>query len=173
MAASITTVVAAKVGGPKVPKSPYSSSNAATISWMAGSSRPVMSGANDETYDPAILKSSGEKRPSDPKMTASFCCSASWLPKSCALAATCHGRKITSVSSATAETSDEKSVWSWLTDSRVTVAPPSSSAAVVESARPVEYELWSSMMSTFCAPSSSTMYVASVGPWSASVGTTR
>src|SRR5919106_2931425 len=169
----MTTVVAANVGGPNVPKSPNSSSYAVASSWTAGSSRPVMSGANDDTYDPAIEKSSGEKSPSEPKMTASLPCSDIWLPKSWALAAICQGRNTTSVSPATPETSAEKSVWSWLTDSRSTVTPASSSASAVESARPVEYEVWSSMMSTFWALSSSAMYVASVGPWSASVGTTR
>ena len=85
-----------------------------------------MSGANAEKYEPfATLMKSPESRPSEPKITARFPCSRQLLVEDrCAFAAICHGRKTTSVSLEIRVTSDEKSVWFWFTDSRVTVAPP-------------------------------------------------
>src|SRR5919106_244899 len=105
-------------------------------------------------------------------MTASLPCSVSCSANTCPFAASCHGRKTTSASP-TALTSAEKSLASWLTESRRTVTFASSSAAVAVSASPVLYELWSSTMKTSCASSSSAMKVAIVGPWASSFGTTR
>src|SRR5215210_8236729 len=132
---------------------------------------PLMSGANDETYESLIEKSS-VKSPSEPTMTASDPCSASWFPKVWAWLPSCHGSNATSAS-LTRLTSAEKSVVFWLIDSRFTVTPASSSAVVVLSARPVEYEDWSSMTQTVFAPSVSAMNSASVGPCAASLGTSR
>ncbi len=77
------------------------------------------------------------------------------------------------MSSVTLATSEEKSVDFWAIDSRTTVTPSVSHVAVAESARPVEYEVWSSTTSTFVAPIVSLTKLAIVGPWASSLGTTR
>src|SRR5215218_7515663 len=79
----------------------------------------LMSGANADTYEPAIEKSSGEKRPSEPKISASLPCSCICLPSCWAFAAICQGSNTTSVSSEIFDTIAEKSVCFWFTDSRL------------------------------------------------------
>src|SRR5258707_5930728 len=93
--ASSTTCVAANTGGPNVPKDPYFDFAAATIAASAGIA--VMSGPNEETYEPLIVNVPGEKRPSVPKITAFLCCWARLRPNCCALEATCHGSTTTVV----------------------------------------------------------------------------
>src|SRR5919202_2523992 len=122
---------------------------------------------------PSALKSDGENRPSLPNITALPPCSESCCLKTCALAASCHGRKTTSVSAETLLTSAEKSLYFWLTESRVVATPPPLRVCSAASARPVEYEVWSSMIMTFLAFRFSIMYLASCGPCTSSRETTR
>ncbi len=63
--ASSMTWVAAKTGGPKVPNVPYLAFAVAAIDASAGI--PVMSGPNDDTYEPLIENVPGENRPSVPR----------------------------------------------------------------------------------------------------------
>ena len=70
--ASSMTWVAANTGGPNVPKVPYFDFAWAAMSASAGIA--VMSGPNEDTYEPLIVKVPGEKRPSVPKITAFLCC---------------------------------------------------------------------------------------------------
>src|SRR3954470_87556 len=106
-------------------------------------------------------------------MIADLFCSLRFSPSCCALAATCQGRITTPVSDVTLLTSDEKSVCFWLTDWRSTLTPAFSSTGVIASARPVEYEVWSSTSITALGLMLSTMYCASCGPCTSSRGTTR
>src|SRR6266851_5703022 len=80
--ASSTTCVAAKVGGPNVPKEPYFAFAAAAIAASAGI--PVMSGPNEDTYEPLIANVPGENSPSVPKITAVLCSWARLRPNCCA-----------------------------------------------------------------------------------------
>src|SRR2546421_8279548 len=114
MAWSITCV-AAKVGGPNVPKEPYLAFAAAAIAASAGIA--VMSGPNVDTYEPEIVKLFGSYRPSVPKIRAFLCCWARLRPNCWALAATCQGRTTTVVAGVTLATSEEKSVTFCETDS--------------------------------------------------------
>ena len=91
-----------------MPKDPYFALAAATIAASAGMA--VMSGPNEETYEPAIVNVPGENRPSVPKITAFLCCWARLRPNCCAFAATCQGRTTTDVLGVTLATSEEKSV---------------------------------------------------------------
>src|SRR5215475_3131072 len=70
--ASSSTCVAANTGGPNVPNEPYLAFAVATID--SSDAMPVMSGPNDDTYEPAIVNVPGENRPSVPKITAFLCC---------------------------------------------------------------------------------------------------
>ena len=71
------------------------------------------------TYEPGILKSP-ELTLSEPKTTARLRCFSSSRPKSCALAAICHGRKTTSAPAGMVATSAAKPVSFALTDRRET-----------------------------------------------------
>ncbi len=70
-------------------------------------------------------------------------------------------------------TSDEKSVCFWLTDWWSTWIPAFLRTGSIASARPVEYDVWSSTIMTRLGLSLSMMYLPSVGPWTSSRGTTR
>ena len=109
---------------------------AATIDASAGIA--VMSGPNDETYEPAVVNALGEYVPSVPTIVAFFFCSARFLPNCSAFAATCHGRTTTVVSGVTFATSDEKSVTFWLTDSWSTLIPAFWKIGIIDETRPVE-----------------------------------
>src|SRR5260221_8087827 len=91
--ASSTTCVAANTGGPNVPKDPYFDFAAATIAASAGIA--VMSGPNEETYEPLIVNLPGDNRPSVPKITAFLFFSAKFPPNFCAFEATLHGNTTT------------------------------------------------------------------------------
>src|SRR5260370_30667234 len=110
-----TTCVAANTGGPNVPKDPYFDFAAATIAASAGIA--VMSGPNEETYEPLIVNVPGEKRPSVPKITAFLCCWARLRPNCCALEATCHGSTTTVVAGVTLATREAQSGVFFQTDS--------------------------------------------------------
>src|SRR5216683_7640162 len=113
--ASSITWVAAKVGGPNVPNDGYFAVASATIDASAGIA--LMSGPNEDTYEPLIVNVPGENRPSVPKITAVLCCWARLRPNCCAFDATCHGRTTTVVAGVTLATSEEKSVVFCETDS--------------------------------------------------------
>src|SRR5215471_14075392 len=113
--ASSITCVAAKVGGPNVPKEPYLAFAAAAIG--ASARIPVMSGPKVDTYEPLIVKFFGSYRPSVPKIRAFLCCCARLWPNCWALAAICQGRTTTVVAGVTLATSEEKSVTFCETDS--------------------------------------------------------
>src|SRR5215471_21397871 len=66
------TCVAANTGGPNVPKDPYFVFASAAIALSAGIA--VMSGPNEDTYEPLMVNVPGENRPSVPKITAFLCC---------------------------------------------------------------------------------------------------
>src|SRR5262249_15727940 len=134
MASSITCV-AAKIGGPNVPKDP-SFFAAATIDASAG--MPLMSGPNEETYEPDAVNVPGEKRPSVPRITAFLCCWARSGPNCRALAATCHGKTTTEVAGVTLATSDEKFVSFCETDSWSTLIPAFLKIGSIAATRPVE-----------------------------------
>ena len=70
--ASSITCVAAYTGGPKVPNDPYYALAAAAIATSAGIA--VMSGPNEDTYEPVMLNVPGENSPSVPKISAVLCC---------------------------------------------------------------------------------------------------
>src|SRR5690348_4672204 len=97
--ASSITWVAANTGGPNVPKAPYFAFAAAAMALSEAIA--VMSGPNDDTYEPAIENVPGEKSPSVPKITAFLCCWARFRPNCWALAATCHGSTTTEVDGVT------------------------------------------------------------------------
>src|SRR5947209_7221969 len=83
--ASSTTWVAANTGGPNVPNDPYFDFAAETIVASAGIA--VMSGPNEDTYEPEMVNALGENRPSVPKIRAVLCCWARLRPNCWALAA--------------------------------------------------------------------------------------
>src|SRR5262249_25531193 len=113
--ASSTMCVAAYTGGPNVPKDPNFAFAAAASGASAGIA--VMSGPNEETYEPLIVNVPGENRPSVPEITAFLCCWARLRPNCWALAAICQGRTTTVVVGVTLATSEEKSVVFCETDS--------------------------------------------------------
>ena len=86
--------------------------------------------------------------PSLPKTRADLPCAWACCAKSWASAATWNGRKTTFTLPVIFATSAEKSVAFWLTDSRSTVTPLAVSASPTMSARPVEYDSWSSTIIT-------------------------
>src|SRR5919108_152602 len=88
------------------------------------------------------------KVPSLPNTTADLPCAFSCCAKSWACDATWNGRKTTFVDDVTLATSDEKSVAFWLTDSRSILTPLPESDCPTMSARPVEYDSWSSTIIT-------------------------
>src|SRR6516225_1648707 len=140
--ASSITCCAAYIGGPNVPKLPYLALAAAAIAASAGIA--VMSGPNEDTYEPLIVNVPGENRPSVPKITAFLCCWARLRPNCCALAAICQGRTTTVVAGVTLATSEEKSVTFWDTDSWSTLIPAAWKIGIIVETRPVEYASWSS-----------------------------
>src|SRR5215813_2133568 len=97
-----------------------------------------MSGPNEDTYEPLIVKVPGKNRPSVPKMTAFLCSAARLRPNCWALAATCHGRTTTEVDGVTLATSEEKSVVFCDTDSWSTLIPAALKIGVMAATRPVE-----------------------------------
>src|SRR5206468_6424178 len=97
--ASSTTCCAANTGGPNVPKLPYLALAAAAIAASAGIA--VMSGPNEDTYEPLMVNVPGEIRPSVPKITAFMCCWARLRPNCCAFEATCQGRTTTDMAEVT------------------------------------------------------------------------
>ncbi len=99
---------------------------------------PLMSGPNEDTYEPLIVNVPGENRPSVPKMTAFLCCWARLRPNCCALAATCHGRTTTEVAGVSLVTSDEKSFCFCETDSWSTLIPAALKTRQHRATRPVE-----------------------------------
>src|SRR5579863_1331226 len=135
MASSITCV-AANTGGPKVPNDPYLAVAAAAIAASAGI--PVMSGPNEDTYEPAMVNTPGENRPSVPKITAVLCSWARSRPNCWACVATCQGRTTTESAAVTLATSEEKSVVVCETDSWSTVIPAALKTGVMALTRPVE-----------------------------------
>src|SRR6185437_10603972 len=169
--ASSMTCVAANTGGPNVPKFPYFAFAVAAISWSAGI--PVMSGPNEDTYEPLIENVPGENSPSVPKITAFLCCAARLRPNCWALAATCHGSTTTEVDGVTLATSEEKSVVFWDTDSWSTLIPAALNTGVMAATRPVEYDSWSSTIIRALGCRLSTMEWASCGPCTPSLVTTR
>src|SRR5215472_1856189 len=134
--ASSITCVAANTGGPNVPNDPYFALAAATIAASAGI--PVMSGPNEDTYEPLIVNVPGENRPSVPKITAFLCCWARLRPNCCAFVATCQGSTTTDVVGVTLATSEEKSVSFCETDSWSTLMPAAVKIGVIAATRPVE-----------------------------------
>src|SRR5262249_4016897 len=76
--ASSITCIAAYTGGPNVPNCPYFCSAALAITASAGIA--VMSGPNEDTYEPGMVNVPGENSPSVPKITAVLCCWARFLP---------------------------------------------------------------------------------------------
>src|SRR6516225_893968 len=119
--ASSITCVAAYTGGPNVPKFPNFCRAALAIAASAGIA--VMSGPNEDTYEPLIVNVPGENSPSVPKITAFLCCWARFRPNCWALAATCQGSTTTDMSGVTLATSEEKSVTFCETDSWSTLIP--------------------------------------------------
>src|SRR5690242_8912659 len=134
--ASSITCVAANTGGPNVPNAP----NFALAAWAIAESAAiaVMSGPNEDTYEPAIVNVPGENSPSVPKITAFLCCCARFRPNCWAFAATCHGRTITEVAGVTLATSEEKSVSFCETDSWSTLIPAAWKTGVIALTSPVE-----------------------------------
>ena len=98
----------------------------------------VMSGPNEETYEPVIVNVPGENRPSVPKITAFLCCWARLRPNCWAFDATCQGRTTTEVSGVTLATSEEKSVSFCETDSWSTLTPAAWKTGVISLTSPVE-----------------------------------
>ena len=98
----------------------------------------VMSGPNEDTYEPLMVNVPGENRPSVPKMTAFLCCWARLRPNCWAFAATCQGRTTTEVSGVTLATSEEKSVSFCETDSWSTLIPAAWKTGVIALTSPVE-----------------------------------
>src|SRR5499433_1048608 len=143
MAWSITCV-AANTGGPNVPKEPNFAFAAAAIAESAGIA--VMSGPNEDTYEPLIVNVPGENSPSVPKIRAFLCCWARLRPNCWALAAICQGRTTTVVAGVTLATSEEKSVTFCETDSWSTLIPAVLKIGTIAETRPVEYASWSSMI---------------------------
>ena len=134
--ASSITCVAANTGGPNVPKDPYLAFAAAAIAASAGIA--VMSGPNEDTYEPLIVNVPGENRPSVPKITAFLCCWARSRPNCWALAAICQGRTTTDMAGVTLATSEEKSVVFCETDSWSTLIPAALKTGTIAATRPVE-----------------------------------
>src|SRR5499427_3376694 len=134
--ASSITCCAANTGGPNVPKLPYLDLASAAITLSAGIA--VMSGPNDDTYEPLMVNVPGENRPSVPKITAFLCCWARLRPNCCAFAAICQGRTTTVVAGVTLVTSEEKSVTFCETDSWSTLIPAAWKIGIIEATRPVE-----------------------------------
>ncbi len=66
------------MGGPNVPKDPYFAFAVAAIAASAGI--PLMSGPNEDTYEPGIVKFFVSYRPSVPKTRAFLCCWARLRP---------------------------------------------------------------------------------------------
>src|SRR5262245_61000628 len=97
-----------------------------------------MSGPNEDTYEPLIVKVPGENSPSVPKMTAFLCCEARLRPNCCACAATCHGRATADVCGVTLATREEKSVCFCETDSWSTLIPADLKIGIIAETRPVE-----------------------------------
>src|SRR4249920_171116 len=140
--ASSTTWVAANTGGPNVPNDPYFALAAWAIAESAAIA--VMSGPNEDTYEPLMVNVPGENSPSVPKITAFLCCWARLRPNCWAFAATCQGSTTTEVSGVTLATSEEKSVSFCETDSWSTLIPAAWKIGVIAETRPVEYASWSS-----------------------------
>src|ERR1700748_2392376 len=134
--ASSITCVAAYTGGPNVPKFPNFCRAALAITASAGIA--VMSGPNEDTYEPLIVNVPGENRPSVPKITAFLCCWARFRPNCWAFAATCQGRTTTEVSGVTLATNEEKSVTFCDTDSWSSLIPAAWKTGVIALTRPVE-----------------------------------
>src|SRR5262249_31009048 len=128
--------------GPNVPKLPNLDLASVAITLSAGIA--VMSGPNEDTYEPLIVNVPGEKRPSVPKITVFLWCCARLRADCCALAAICQGRTTPVVAGVTLATSEEKSVSFCETDSWSTLIPAALKIGTIAETRPVEYASWSS-----------------------------
>src|SRR6266852_1136837 len=115
---------------------------AATIE--ASAAMPWMSGPNEDTYDPEIVKVPGEYRPSVPKITAFLCNCAMLRPNCWALAAICQGRTTTESAGVILATSEEKSLTFCDTDWWSTLIPAALNIGSIAATSPVEYASWSS-----------------------------
>src|SRR6476620_6428223 len=140
--ASSITCVAAYTGGPNVPNDPNFCAAALAITASAGIA--VISGPNEDTYEPLMVNVPGENSPSVPKITAFLCCWARLRPNCCAFEATCQGSTTTVVAGVTLATSEEKSVSFCDTDWWSTLIPAALKIGVIAATRPVEYASWSS-----------------------------